>query len=230
MSKTMSRLGLALLSASAAIGFGLQGSPALAEGAVATPAAVIKANETPGLKTAVFAGGCFWGVEAVFSHIKGVTSAVSGFDGGDASTAHYERVSDGDTGHAEAVKVTYDPKIVRYDELLRVFFAVVTDPTELNRQGPDTGTQYRNALFPQSPEQNRVAAAYLAQLKVLNPWHRPIVTRVESGHPFFAAEGYHQDFAAHNPDHPYIVRWDLPKVAALKRMFPQYWKADFTRG
>jgi hypothetical protein len=148
MSKTMSRLGLALLSASAAIGFGLQGSPALAEGAVATPAAVIKANETPGLKTAVFAGGCFWGVEAVFSHIKGVTSAVSGFDGGDASTAHYERVSDGDTGHAEAVKVTYDPKIVRYDELLRVFFAVVTDPTELNRQGPDTGTQYRNALFP----------------------------------------------------------------------------------
>ena len=228
MSKTISRLGIVLLAASA--GFALQGTPALAEGAVPTPAAVIRANETPGLKTAVFAGGCFWGVEAVFSHIKGVTSAVSGFDGGDGVTAHYERVSDGDTGHAEAVKVTYDPKIVRYDELLRVFFAVVTDPTELNRQGPDSGTQYRNALFPQSPEQNRVAAAYLAQLKVLNPWHHQIVTRIESGRPFYAAEGYHQDFAQKNPDHPYITRWDLPKVAALKRMFPQYWKTDFTRG
>ena len=228
MSKTISRLGIALLAAS--VGFALQGTPALAEGAVSTPAAVIQASEAPGLKTAVFAGGCFWGVEAVFSHIKGVTSAVSGFDGGDGATAHYERVSDGDTGHAEAVRVTYDPKVVRYDELLRVFFAVVTNPTELNRQGPDSGTQYRNALFPQSPEQNRVAAAYLAQLKVLNPWHRPIVTRIESGRPFYAAEGYHQDFAARNPDHPYIVHWDLPKVAALKRMFPQVWKADFTRG
>jgi peptide-methionine (S)-S-oxide reductase len=230
MSKTLSRLGIAFVAAAAAVAFGIQGTPALAEGAVPTPAAVIKSNETPGLKTAVFAGGCFWGVEAVFSHIKGVTSAVSGFDGGDASTAHYERVSDGDTGHAEAVKVTYDPRIVRYDELLRVFFAVVTNPTELNRQGPDTGTQYRNALFPQSPEQNRVAAAYLAQLKVVNPWRRPIVTRIESGRPFYAAEGYHQDFAMHNPEHPYIMRWDLPKVAALKQMFPQYWKADFTRG
>ena len=230
MSKTVSRFGIAVLAAAAAIGFGFQGAPALAEGSVATPAAVIRANEAPGLKTAVFAGGCFWGVEAVFSHIKGVTSAVSGFDGGDASTAHYERVSEGDTGHAEAVKVTYDPKIVRYDELLRVFFAVVTDPTQLNRQGPDSGTQYRNALFPQNPEQNRVAAAYLAQLKVLNPWHRPIVTRIERGRTFYGAEGYHQDFALHNPDHPYIVHWDLPKVAALKRMFPQYWKTDFTRG
>ena len=226
----MSRLGLALLAATAAVGFAFQGAPALAEGAVATPEAVIKANEAPGLKTAVFAGGCFWGVEAVFSHIKGVTSAVSGFDGGDASTAHYERVSEGDTGHAEAVKVTYDPKLVRYDELVRVFFAVVTDPTELNRQGPDSGTQYRNALFPQNIEQKRVAAAYLAQLKVINPWHRPIVTRIEGGRGFYAAEGYHQDFALHNPDHPYIMRWDLPKVAALKRMFPQYWKNDFTRG
>ncbi len=228
MSKALSRIAAALLAAG--IGFGLQTSAVHAEGAVLTPTAVIKANEAPGLKTAVFAGGCFWGVEAVFSHVKGVTSAVSGFDGGDSSTAHYERVSDGDTGHAEAVKVTYDPKIVRYDELLRVYFAVATDPTELNRQGPDSGTQYRNALFPQNAEQNRVAAGYLAQLKVLNPWHRPIVTRIESGRPFYSAEGYHQDFALKNPDHPYIVHWDLPKVAALKRMFPQVWKADFTRG
>lgn len=228
MNKTFSRVALALLVAAG--GFALQTASVHAEGAVPTPEAVIKANEAPGLKTAVFAGGCFWGVEAVFSHIKGVTSAVSGFDGGDASTAHYDRVSEGDTGHAEAVKVTYDPKLVRYDELLRVFFAVVTDPTELNRQGPDSGTQYRNALFPQNVEQKRVAAAYLAQLKVLNPWHRPIVTRIEAGRGFYAAEGYHQDFALHNPDHPYIVHWDLPKVAGLKRMFPQYWKADFTRG
>lgn len=228
----MSRLLLRPLIAFAAAGalaFGLQGAPALAEGAVATPEAVVKANEGPGLKTAVFAGGCFWGIEAVFSHVKGVTSAVSGFDGGAAATAHYERVSEGDTGHAESVKVTYDPRIVRYDELLRVFFAVGPDPTELNRQGPDSGTQYRNALFPQSLEQKRVAAAYLAQLKVVNPWHRPIVTRIESG-TFYPAEGYHQDFAAKNPDHPYIVHWDLPKVAALRRMFPQHWKADFTRG
>ena len=230
MSKRFSNLAVALLAAGATLGFGLQGSPVRAEAVVPTPAAVIKASEAPGLKTAVFAGGCFWGVEAVFSHIKGVTSAVSGYDGGDASTAQYERVSEGDTGHAEAVKVTYDPKVVRYDELLRVFFAVVTDPTELNRQGPDSGTQYRNALFPQNPEQTRVAAGYLAQLKVLNPWHRPIVTRIEGGRGFYAAEGHHQDFALHNPDHPYIVHWDLPKVAALKRMFPQYWKADFTRG
>lgn len=220
---------LLAFAAAGALAFGLQGAPALAEGAVATPEAVVKANEGPGLKTAVFAGGCFWGIEAVFSHVKGVTSAVSGFDGGAAGTAQYERVSEGDTGHAESVKVTYDPKVVRYDELLRVFFAVGPDPTQLNRQGPDSGTQYRNALFPQSLEQKRVAAAYLAQLKVLNPWRRPIVTRIEGG-TFYPAEGYHQDFALKNPDHPYIVHWDLPKVAALKRMFPQHWKADFTRG
>ena len=204
-------------------------SPALAEGAVAAPAAKLTANEK-GLKTAVFAGGCFWGIEGVFSHVRGVTSAVSGYHGGTAATAKYSRVTDGDTGHAEAVKVTYDPAVVRYDELLRIFFAVGTDPTQLNRQGPDVGSQYRNALVPMSAEQNRVAAAYLAQLKAARLWKKPLVTRVERAQAFYPAEAYHQDFMAGNPNHPYIKRWDAPKIAALKRLFPSYYKAGFTKG
>jgi len=204
-------------------------SPALAEGAVATPAAKLTANER-GLKTAVFAGGCFWGIEGVFSHVKGVTSAVSGYHGGTAATANYSRVTDGDTGHAEAVKVTYDPAIVRYDELLRIFFAVGTDPTQLNRQGPDVGTQYRNALAPISAEQAKVAGAYLAQLKAAKLWKKPLVTRIERAQAFYPAEAYHQDFMAANPNHPYIRRWDAPKIAALKRLFPGHYKAGFTKG
>ncbi|WP_068070655.1 peptide-methionine (S)-S-oxide reductase MsrA [Novosphingobium lentum] len=204
--------------------------PAFAEGAVATPAAAVEAHEAPGLKTAIFAGGCFWGIEAVFSHVKGVTSAVSGYEGGARDTAQYERVSDGDTGHAESVRIIYDPAVVRYDQLLRIFFAVGTDPTQLNRQGPDTGTQYRNALVPLNVEQSRVAAGYLAQLKALNLWHRPIVTAVEPNRGFFPAEAHHQDFALHNPDHPYIQQWDAPKVAALHRLFPAQWKPAFTPG
>jgi len=201
-----------------------------AEGAVAAPEAAVPARETPGLKTAIFAGGCFWGVEAVFSHVRGVTSAVSGFHGGSAATAHYDRVSAGGTGHAEAVKVTYDPRVVRYDQLLQIFFAVATDPTELNRQGPDVGTQYRNAVVPVDREQSRVLAGYLAQLRVLDLWHRPIVTAAEPLRRFYPAEDYHQDFAFRNPQHPYIRRWDAPKVAALQRMFPGLWKASFTSG
>jgi peptide-methionine (S)-S-oxide reductase len=206
--------------------------PTLAAGetALLAPAPVRAAQEAPGLKTAVFAGGCFWGVEAVFSHVKGVTSAVSGFSGGTAANARYDRVSDGDTGHAEAVRVTYDPRVVRYDQLLQVFFSVVTDPTQLNRQGPDTGTQYRNALMPLSAEQNAVASAYLGQLRAAKVFRAPIVTRIERGQAFFPAEGYHQDFAAKNPAHGYIVRWDAPKVAALKRFFPGLYQATFKRG
>ena len=204
-------------------------SPALAEGAVATPAAKLSANER-GLKTAVFAGGCFWGIEGVFSHVKGVTSAVSGYHGGAAATATYKRTSDGDTGHAEAVKVTYDPAVVRYDELLRIFFAVGTDPTQLNRQGPDVGSQYRNALVPVSAEQAKVAGAYLAQLKAAKLWKKPLVTRIEGYKAFYPAEGYHQDFMAANPNHPYIRRWDAPKIAALKRLFPAHYKVGFTKG
>lgn len=205
-------------------------APAQAEAVVAAPEAAVKAAEPKGLKTAVFAGGCYWGVEAVFSHLKGVTSVVSGFAGGSRSDAHYETVSSGTTAHAEAVRITYDPAIVRYDQLLQVFFGVASDPTQLNRQYPDTGTQYRNAIVPQSAEQKRVTAGYLAQLKVLNLWKRPIVTAVEPNRGFFPAETYHQDFALKNPDHGYIRMWDAPKVAALKRVFPQLWKPKFTEG
>jgi len=205
-------------------------SPALAEGAVAAPPAKLAANEK-GRQTAIFAGGCFWGIEGVFSHVKGVTSAVSGYHGGAAATARYERVGDGDTGHAEAVKVTYDPAVVRYDELLRIFFAVGADPTQLNRQGPDHGAQYRSALVLMSAEQNRVAAAYLAQLKASGLWgKKPIVTRIERAQGFYPAEGYHQDFMLKNPKHGYIQRWDAPKIVALKRLFPNEYKAAFTKG
>jgi peptide-methionine (S)-S-oxide reductase len=197
---------------------------------VSAPEAAIKANEAKGLKTAVFAGGCFWGMEAVFSHVKGVSSVVSGFEGGKRADAHYETVSAGTTGHAEAVRITYDPAVVRYDQLLQVFFSVASDPTQLNRQYPDTGTQYRNAIVPQSTEQARVTTGYLAQLRKLNLWKRPIVTAVEANRGFFAAEDYHQDFALKNPDHGYIRMWDAPKVAGLKRVFPGLWKPDFTRG
>lgn len=217
------------LAAAAALVLAACQQTAQAEAVVATPAAAVPANEAPGLKTAVFAGGCFWGMEAVFSHVKGVTSVVSGYAGGTRAEAKYDRVSRGGTGHAEAVRITYDPAKIRYDELLRILFGVAMDPTQLNRQGPDTGTQYRNAIVPQSREQARVTAGYLAQLRVLNPWKRPIVTAVEPDRGFFPAEADHQDFARVNPDHPYIRRWDVPKIRALKATFPQYWKPIFTR-
>ena len=203
--------------------------PAQAEGAVSPPAAAVQANEAPGKKVAVFAGGCFWGIEAVFSHLKGVNSVVSGYHGGAKTTAIYDVVGSGRTGHAEAVRVTYDPAKIRYDQLLRVFFAVGADPTQLNYQGPDHGTQYRNALVPMDKEQARVAAAYLGQLKKSGLWKQPIVTAVEPYKAFYPAEAYHQDFADVNPDHGYIKRWDAPKVAALKKLFPDLYKPTFTR-
>lgn len=177
----------------------------------------------PATAVAVLAGGCFWGVEGVFEHVAGVKSAVSGYAGGAAATAHYEVVGSGMTGHAEAVRITYDPSQVSYGQLLRIYFSVATDPTQLNRQGPDTGSQYRGTIFAQSPAQARIARAYIAQLKP--QFARPIVTTVETGKPFFAAEAYHQDFLARNPDHGYIVVNDLPKVAALKALFPQVYRA-----
>jgi peptide-methionine (S)-S-oxide reductase len=204
--------------------------PATAETVVLAPAAQRAAHEAGHRETAVFSGGCFWGVEGVFSHVVGVTSAVSGYHGGARNTAQYERVSDGDTGHAESVRVTYDPARVRYDQLLRIFFSVVTDPTQLNRQGPDVGTQYRNALVPLTAEQRAVATAYLAQLRASHVWHAPIVTRIEPNRGFYPAERHHQDFMAANPRHPYIMQWDAPKVAALHRLFPGEYKAAFTRG
>ena len=175
------------------------------------------------IQTAVLAGGCFWGLEGVFEHVKGVKSVRSGYAGGKAMTAHYEIVGSGLTGHAEAVEIRYDPAQVSYGTLLRVLFSVATDPTQLNRQGPDEGSQYRNAVFPASPEQARVAAAYVAQLKAAKLWPRPIVTTIEPGKAFYQAEAYHQDFLKQNPTYPYIVANDLPKVAALKRLLPMLW-------
>lgn len=220
-----------VLSAIVALGIGTAAcqQPALAEGTMATPAAAVEAREAPGKKVAIFAGGCFWGIEAVFSHLKGVSSVVSGYHGGEKKTARYDVVDSGKTGHAEAVRVTYDPAVIRYDQLLRVFFAVGANPTQLNFQGPDHGTQYRNALVPLSIEQKAVAAGYLAQIKRLDLWKQPIVTAVEPYKAFYPAEDYHQDFAAKNPDHGYIRRWDAPKVRALKAMFPDLYKPTFTR-
>jgi peptide-methionine (S)-S-oxide reductase len=193
------------------------------------PVAASPAQESPGLKQAVFAGGCFWGVEAVFSHVKGVTSAISGYHGGAADTAHYDDVGGGTTGHAEAVRVTYDPAQVRYDDLLRIFFSVIIDPTQANGQGPDLGSQYRSALVPIGPQQDKAARAYLAQIAASGLWHGRIATKVEPYRQFYEAEKYHQDFAALNPTHPYTAYWDAPKVAAFKQMFPAAYKADFTR-
>lgn len=203
---------------------------AAGERTVQAPIATRAASEAPKLQTAVFAGGCFWGVEGVFSHVKGVTSVLTGYHGGTPASANYDRVSAGSTTHAEAVRVTYDPGKVRYDQLLQVFFSVVADPTQLNRQGPDTGTQYRSALVPMNAEQRAVAAAYLAQLRKTGLWKAPIVTRLEGYQRFYAAESYHQDFMSKNPKHPYIQAWDVAKVAALKRQFPGLYQARFTTG
>ena len=199
------------------------------ERTVEAPAATTPAKEGEGLKVAIFAGGCFWGVEGVFSHVKGVKRAVSGYHGGNAFSAKYGAVSSGVTSHAEAVRVIYDPAQVRYDQLLQIFFSVVADPTLLNRQGPDVGTQYRSALVPMGAEQRRVAAAYLKQLQKSGLWDAKIVTAIENYKKFYPAEDYHQDFIARNPRQRYIVYWDKPKIAALKAIYPQFYKAEFLR-
>ncbi|BDI59898.1 peptide-methionine (S)-S-oxide reductase MsrA [Qipengyuania nanhaisediminis] len=216
------------LAAALALAMGAGPSPAFAlDQPVNAPAPERIAKEGAGLKTAIFAGGCFWGVEAVFSHVRGVKSAVSGYHGGSAATATYSRITAGGTRHAEAVRITYDPYIIRYDELLRIFFSVVADPTQRNRQGPDIGAHYRSALIPTSDEQRAVARAFLAQMDASGVWQRPIVTRIERQRTFYPAERYHQDFMRKNPRHGYIRRWDAPKVAALRRMFPSDYRAEF---
>jgi peptide-methionine (S)-S-oxide reductase len=222
-------IGLRALLAAGALAVAACSPAVAAESTFHAPAAKRVAKES-GLKTAVFAGGCFWGVEAVFSHTKGVTSAVSGYAGGTDANPTYEEVSSGSTGHAESVKVTYDPKVVRYDQLLQVLFSVVADPTLKNRQGPDSGTQYRAAIFPLSAEQRAVANAYLAQMKSSGVWDKPIQVRVENASKFYPAEAYHQDFADKNPNHPYIRQWDAPKVVALKDMYPSLYRAAFKTG
>lgn len=184
------------------------------------PAVDIPLAGTKGEQTAVLAGGCFWGIQAVFQHVKGVISVKSGYSGGAAQTAHYEMVSTGDTGHAESVRIVFDPSQVSYGQLLKVFFAVAHNPTELNRQGPDTGTQYRSVAFYASADQKRVAQGYVDQLNRAKVFPRPIVTQVVALDSFYEAEGYHQDYATHHPDEPYIYINDLPKVEKLRKQLP----------
>lgn len=175
-------------------------------------------------KVAVLAGGCFWGIQGVFQHVDGVSAAVSGYAGGEQATAAYEQVGTGRTGHAEAVRISYDPRKVSYAKLLQIYFSVAHDPTQLNRQGPDSGPQYRSAIFPADAEQARIAKAYIAQLNQARSFDAAIVTRIEPDRAFYPAESYHQDFLTRYPTHPYIVINDLPKVANLKRVFPQLYR------
>jgi peptide-methionine (S)-S-oxide reductase len=189
-------------------------------GPLPDPAADVPLAKTKGTATAVFAGGCFWGVEAVFENVKGVSNAVSGYAGGTTVSPTYEQVTTGRTGHAESVQVTYDPSQVTYGQLLKVLFSVAHDPTQLNRQGPDVGTHYRSAIFFSDPEQQRVAQAYIAQLDGAKAFRKKIVTQVAPLKAFYPAETYHQDYVVKNPDQPYIVIHDLPKLAALKRELP----------
>ena len=190
-------------------------------GVVPNPAVDAPMANSKGEQTTVVAGGCFWGIQAVFQHVKGVIKATSGYSGGAANTAEYEMVSTGDTGHAESVKITYDPSQISYGQLLRVFFSVAHDPTQLNRQFPDSGTQYRSVIFYNSDEQKRIAEAYIVQLEKAKVFPRPIVTQVVPLKAFYPAEAYHQDYAAQHPNNPYIVYNDAPKVAHLHQQFPQ---------
>jgi peptide-methionine (S)-S-oxide reductase len=214
-----------LLGGIAVAGVGLR-SAAQAEKAHIVPAPA--QDEMVGVansEVAVVAGGCFWGVQGVYQHVKGVTSALSGYAGGRQSTAHYEIVGRGGTGHAESVQVTFDPHQVSYGRILQIFFSVVHDPTQLNRQGPDVGPQYRSAIFPANAEQARVARAYITQLNRARVFDAAIVTNIEMDRPFYTAEDYHQDYLKRNPANPYIVYNDLPKITDLKRIFPEVYRA-----
>ena len=190
-----------------------------AEDAVIIPAPAIDVQATDGIQTAVVAGGCFWGVQGVFQHTAGVINAVSGYAGGSKSTADYRMVSTGSTGHAETVEIKYDPRKISYGKILQIFFSVAHDPTQLNRQGPDTGTQYRSAIFTTSDEQKKVADAYIAQLNAAKVYRKPIVTKVGPLEGFYPAEAYHQDYLTLHPDQPYIAYNDIPKVENLKKIF-----------
>jgi peptide-methionine (S)-S-oxide reductase len=197
-------------------------APSLAaEDAVVIPPPAMDAQPATGVQKAVLAGGCFWGVQGVFQHTAGVINAVSGYSGGSKMTADYHMVSTGTTGHAEAVEVTFDPKKISYGKILQIFFSVVHDPTQLNRQGPDTGTQYRSAIFASNDEQKKVAEAYIAQLNAAKVYRKPIVTKVSTLDAFFPAEAYHQDYLTLHPTQPYIAYNDIPKVENLKKLFAE---------
>ena len=222
-----------ILAALALVGFlaaglvALRIAPSSAESArVIAPPVVDEPAGQAATEVAVLAGGCFWGVQGVFQHVDGVTSAVSGYAGGAKETAEYDKVGSGRTGHAEAVRITYDPRKVSYGRLLQIYFSVAHDPTELNRQGPDVGTQYRSTIFPTSEAQAKVAKAYIDQLDQARAFGAKIVTTIEPGRPFYPAEAYHQDYLTLHPNQPYIVINDLPKVANLKRLFAESYRAE----
>jgi peptide-methionine (S)-S-oxide reductase len=209
-------LGLCAASTSCALG---------AEASVVIPAPQVDNPKAAGpLQKAVIAGGCFWGVQGVYQHVRGVRKVLSGYAGGDKATAEYETVSGGRTGHAESVEITFDPQEVSYGEVLQIFFSVVHDPTQLNRQGPDAGTQYRSNIFYADASQQKIAEAYIAQLNQARVFHGTIVTRVDAQRGFYPAEGYHQDYLINNPDDPYIVYNDLPKIKNFKRVFPGFYR------
>jgi len=210
----------------AALAVVLPRAPGMAEGAARAlpPSTLDVAPAGGGPQTAVFAGGCFWGVQGVFEHVKGVTRAVSGYAGGHVADPDYEQVSSGTTGHAESVVVTFDPSRVSYGKLLQIFFSVALDPTEVDRQGPDWGTQYRSELFVSNPEQARVARAYVAQLEAAHLFRQPIATRIDPAGPFYPAEAYHQDYLTLHPDAPYIATYDIPRVRSLQALFPDNWQ------
>lgn len=223
--------GLIAMSAWVYVGGGVGGmsSSAATEAAVKLPAPAFDAPAAATPDTAVFAGGCFWGVQAVFQHTRGVLNAVSGYAGGEKATASYSMIGSGRTGHAEAVRITYDPKLVSYGKLLRIYFSVAHDPTQFNRQGPDSGTQYRSAIFYQDDKQKQVAERYIAQLEAARVFPGKIVTQLTPLAPplaFYPAEDYHQDYATLNPRQPYIARFDLPKIANLKTMMPELYRDE----
>jgi peptide-methionine (S)-S-oxide reductase len=199
--------------------------PAYADSAMAVPAPVFNPPDNAASETAVLSGGCFWGMQGVYEHVKGVTKVYAGYTGGAAATAAYEIVSTGETGHAESVQVTFNPSVISYGQILQIYFSVATDPTELNYQGPDTGTQYRGEIWYSGPAQKQIATAYINQLTASHVFSQPIVTRVDPLKGFYEAEGYHQDFLVLHPDYPYIAINDIPKVENLQRLFPALYQA-----
>ncbi|MER9599143.1 MULTISPECIES: peptide-methionine (S)-S-oxide reductase MsrA [unclassified Mesorhizobium] len=219
-SSIFAKAALAALILTAAAAVFWQTPAVSAEDAVVIPPPALDEKAIAGTEKAVFAGGCFWGVQGVFQHVKGVTSAVSGYTGGDKETAVYEMVGTSRTGHAESVEITYEPSKVTYGQLLQVYFSIAHNPTQLNYQGPDSGTQYRSTIFAENDAQKKIAESYIAQLDKAKVFAKPIVTTLETGKAFYPAEDYHQDFLTLNPSYPYIVYNDLPKVENLKRLFP----------
>jgi peptide-methionine (S)-S-oxide reductase len=217
----LSRLTLAAAAGALALTTALVAPTFAAEEAVIIPAPAMDAPASGGIQTAVIAGGCFWGVQGVFQHTAGVVNAVSGYAGGPKNAANYTAVSTGSTGHAEAVEIKYDPQKISYGKILQIYFSVAHDPTQLNRQGPDSGTQYRSEIFATTPEQKKVAEAYIGQLNAAKTWKKPIVTKLSTLEAFYPAEAYHQDYLTLHPNQPYIAYNDIPKVENLKKIFAQ---------